>query len=168
MQDKYGALVGPFTSAKGTSFLRERDINTKTTAEWLLYGTGPYQSCRTEATFTVSSSYAKKDGSAWLPDMHSYFLAYSVDERYEQNFRQSFNFKPEILQNYFGSVKGQDSFLQLVTVNRPTGTGTLRLKNKDPFVKPLLDPKYLQHPRDIAVLVEGTKIQDHFLKGYHK
>ena len=118
-------------------------------------GTGPVQSCRTEATFTLSSSYAKADGSQWLPDMHSYFLAVSMDQRHEQDFAQSFNFKPNILRNYFGAVKGQDSFLQLVTLNRPLGTGTLRLRSKDPFAPPLLDPKYLEHPRDAAVLLEG-------------
>jgi choline dehydrogenase-like flavoprotein len=155
MQDKYGALVGPFLSAPGSSFLRERDYTIPAITQWVLKGTGLVQSCKSEATFTLSSSLAKKDGSDWLPDMHSYFLAYSQDQRHELDFEQSFNFKPEILRNYFGAAKGRDSFLQLVTLNRPAGTGTLRLKNRDPFTQPLLDPKYLQHPRDIAVLVEG-------------
>ena len=156
LQDKYGVLLGPFVSSPGTSFLRERDLNMRTIREWAVSGTGPVQCSRTEATFTISSSIAKKDGLELYPDIHSYFLAWSVDERYKQELQTAFGIKSNILENYFGKAKGMDSFLQMVTINRVTGTGTLKLKNKDPFEQPLLDPKYLQNPRDMAVLLEGV------------
>ena len=151
LQDKYGALLGPFISAPKTSFLRDRDINADTVTEFASNGTGPLACSRTEATYSISSSISDKG----FPDIHTYFLAYSIDSHYKRVFSNAFNFKPEILNNYFGKVKGKDSFLQMVTINKPFGTGTLRLKNKDPFTKPLLDPRYLSHEKDVKILVEG-------------
>lgn len=45
----------------------------------------------------------------------------------------------------------------LPTVIRPKSKGYLKLKNSDPLSKPLIHPKYLSHPDDIAVMVEGIK-----------
>lgn len=158
LQDKYGVLLGPFVSPPGTSFLRERDFNLRTITEWVLRGTGPVQCSRAEATFTITSSIAKREGLEAFPDMHSYLLAWSVDERYKQDLQTAFGIKTNILKNYFAKAKGMDSFLQMVTLNRVTGAGTLRLRNRDPFEDPLIDPKYLENPRDMAVLVEGSTI----------
>jgi hypothetical protein len=44
----------------------------------------------------------------------------------------------------------------MVTLNQAVGTGNLKLRSKDPFVQPLIDPKYLQNERDVKILVEGT------------
>jgi choline dehydrogenase-like flavoprotein len=87
--------------------------------------------------------------------MHTYFLAYSLDTHYKRDFANAFNFKPKILKGYYGQAKGLDSFLQMVTLNQAVGTGDLKLRSKDPFVQPLIDPKYLQNERDVKVLVEG-------------
>jgi choline dehydrogenase len=112
------------------------------------------QCSRSEATYTVRSSLALKENGS--PDMHTYFLAYSLDTRYERDFSNAFNFKPEIIKDYYGKAKGLDSFLQMVTLNQAVGTGNLKLRSKDPFVQPLIDPKYLQNERDVKILVEGT------------
>ncbi len=156
LQDKYGVFLGPFVSAEGTSFLRERDINMRAFMEWVVSGTGPLQCSRSEATYTWASSFAKRDGYANFPDLHTYFMAWSVDERYEEDMAKVFNMRRDISRNYYGKVKGQDSFFQMVSLNKVFGTGNLRLSSKDPFASPLLDPKYLQHPRDVETLVEGN------------
>jgi hypothetical protein len=118
-------------------------------------GTGPLQCSRSEATYTWSSSYAKKDGYDKFPDLHAYFLAWSVDERYERDMATTFNLDRAVSRRYYGRVKGKDSFFQMVSLNKVFGTGTLKLKSRDPFAQPLIDPKYLQHPRDVETLVEG-------------
>ena len=91
------------------------------------------------------------------PDIHGYFLAYSVDSIYRGLWSKSFNFKPEII-NYMGRAKGQDSFNQFLSLGKPSGTGTLTLKSKDPFAQPMLDPKYFQNDKDTQVIVEGMQI----------
>lgn len=119
-------------------------------------GTGPLQCSRSEATYTWSSSYAKKEGYDKFPDLHAYFLAWSVDERYERDMATTFNIDRRLSRRYYGRVKGKDAFFQMVSLNKVFGTGTLKLRNTDPFSPPIIDPKYLKHPRDIETLVEGN------------
>ncbi|KIJ27378.1 GMC oxidoreductase [Sphaerobolus stellatus SS14] len=41
---------------------------------------------------------------------------------------------------------------------RPFSKGTLTLKSGDPFEPPLIDPRYLEHPNDLEVLVRGMRL----------
>ena len=40
---------------------------------------------------------------------------------------------------------------------RPKSTGEVTLKSSDPFDDPLIDPKFLSHPDDMKVMIEGYK-----------
>ena len=40
---------------------------------------------------------------------------------------------------------------------RPKSTGEVTLKSSDPFDDPLIDPKFLSHPDDMRVMIEGYK-----------
>lgn len=88
------------------------------------------------------------------PDVHTYVISSSTDDRTELDYGKSFNFKKSSLQ-YFGRARGQDSFLQLVTLSRPKGYGFVKLRNKDPRSPLIIDPKYLQNKLDVKILVEG-------------
>ena len=44
-----------------------------------------------------------------------------------------------------------------VCLLRPKSRGEVTLKSSDPFEDPLIDPKFLSHPDDVADLVEGYK-----------
>ncbi|KAI0749699.1 GMC oxidoreductase [Daedaleopsis nitida] len=41
---------------------------------------------------------------------------------------------------------------------RPTSTGTIRLKSRDPQEPPVIDPNYLSSPNDVAVLVRAARL----------
>ena len=41
---------------------------------------------------------------------------------------------------------------------RPESVGYIKLNSADPFDMPIIDPKYLSHPKDAAVLVDSLKI----------
>lgn len=43
----------------------------------------------------------------------------------------------------------------LVILLHPRSHGELKLRSKDPFQAPLIDPKYLSDPMDVETLVEG-------------
>lgn len=158
LQDKYGALIGPFFVDEGKSFLMPRDMTPTTGIEWLAFGTGPYASTRLEGTYTFRSSLAKREGHKH-PDIFTYILAHTTDDGFERDMGGAINTKPEILRTYYKMWQGQDNFFQLVTLPKPSTVGTLRLKDSDPYSYPLLDPKYLQTQRDVDLLVEGEIIE---------
>lgn len=45
----------------------------------------------------------------------------------------------------------------LPTLLHPKSKGTIRLHSNDPMAAPVIDPRYLEHPDDLEVLVQGIK-----------
>lgn len=41
---------------------------------------------------------------------------------------------------------------------RPKSRGYLKLRSRNPYDKPIIDPRYLSHPHDILTIVEGMKL----------
>ncbi len=68
------------------------------------------------------------------------------------------HFVPAILEDHGRvAVKGH-GFSTHVCVLRPESRGTVRLASADAGVAPLIDPAFLQDPRDIAILREGVRL----------
>ena len=68
------------------------------------------------------------------------------------------HFVPAILEDHGRvSVEGH-GFSAHVCVLRPESRGSLRLADGDPATPPLIDPAFLQDPRDMAVLREGVRL----------
>lgn len=151
--------MGPFILKKGYSFVSDRDITMQSIMRWAFTGTGPLGAARTDATHSIITNFSKSLGESVKidgPDIHTYVISSSSDSRTELDYGKSFNFKPSSLQ-YFGKARGKDSFLQLVTLSRPKGFGTLKLRNTDPYSSLIIDPKYLQNKNDMESLIEGSQ-----------
>lgn len=57
-----------------------------------------------------------------------------------------------------GEKKGTNRSIYIIpTILHPKSRGYLRLRNNDPLSKPLIYPKYLTHPDDVAALVEAVQ-----------
>lgn len=41
---------------------------------------------------------------------------------------------------------------------RPKSRGYLKLRSRNPYDHPLIDPRYLSHPHDVATIVEAMKL----------
>jgi choline dehydrogenase-like flavoprotein len=72
-------------------------------------------------------------------------------------FAKALNFKAKFTQDYFRKAYGREAFVQIVTVSKPLGFGTLKLKDIRPTSPLLLDPNYLSNAEDVKTLVEGIK-----------
>ncbi|CAL8100281.1 unnamed protein product [Orchesella dallaii] len=59
-----------------------------------------------------------------------------------------------VLKKYFGGIEKDKLYIN-VMLGKQRSRGEIRLASADPFVKPILDPKYLSHPDDIKILVDG-------------
>jgi len=155
LQDKYGTLVGPFVMNKPLSFNRERDLTFSALLDWVFNGSGPIAGGRTESTHAIKTSVALREPRfVDAPDIHTYVVAASADTRTKMDYGNAFNFDEPSL-DYIASSLGVDSFFQLVTLTRPFGYGTVRLRDSNPRSPLLIDPQYLQHPKDTETLVEG-------------
>ncbi|CAG7816039.1 unnamed protein product, partial [Allacma fusca] len=70
---------------------------------------------------------------------------------------QVLGFKPGILSSHYAVNEGKDSYFLSISLGRPFSRGEVYLQNRDPFEKPLMDPKYFSDRRDVDILVEGIK-----------
>lgn len=52
----------------------------------------------------------------------------------------------------------QPSFSIDPVLLRPKSRGYLKLRSRNPHDHPLIDPRYLSHPHDVATIVDGMKL----------
>ena len=65
--------------------------------------------------------------------------------------------KRNVLANYIEPSEGKDAYYNGLGIGRPYSRGLVTLRSKDPFDKPLIDPKYYSDRRDADVMIEGTQ-----------
>lgn len=70
-----------------------------------------------------------------------------------------FNFKPEIEKELFSSIHNTsvtpEGFSVAIFLLHGKSRGSLKLKSKDPFDYPIIDPNYLADPDDVQTFVKG-------------
>ena len=64
----------------------------------------------------------------------------------------------ELLFSTTGTSSGADTIAIQVALQRPFSHGHLWINSTDPFAPPIIDPAYLSHPADMALLREGLKM----------
>lgn len=57
----------------------------------------------------------------------------------------------------YSEIMRKNAFSLVPIILRPKSRGRLRLKSKNPFQWPRMEPNYLSHPDDLNTLVEGAK-----------
>lgn len=130
--------------------------------------TGPF-TCPTGAHSHgfISTSSARKEGKDW-PDLQIYLSGAGVYTGIEEDFSSLSNLRVDDLENYFSDINGKDSFFMVINLARVKSSGELRLADKKPDSQPVIDPRYLENPNDLKVLVEGNSIVNkklsHFVK----
>jgi choline dehydrogenase-like flavoprotein len=163
LQDKYGALIGPFLVSEGKGLVYDRDYTLIDFLQWIKFGTGKLKSSLSEGTWAIYSDPARArttkrqietNERSSTPDIHSYILSLSITKEVAEGASKSFNFNPEV-RKFFSSADKADSFYQLVTINRQNGHGYVKLTSSDPYAELEIDPKYLEDESDFETLVEG-------------
>ena len=61
----------------------------------------------------------------------------------------------QLVEQIYGKFNNTDGFLIIPTLNYPLSRGTLRLRSNRASDRPVIDPKYLEHPQDVQILLSG-------------
>ena len=92
------------------------------------------------------------------PDIQLQFIAGSPASDLGVVIRRDMGNTDEFYNAVFKPYHDYDTFGFYPVLMRPYSKGHIRLKSKDPFQHPIIDPKYLSDIRDVLTLVEGMKI----------
>lgn len=106
--------------------------------------------CDLVARFNVSNESAK--------DLQFMVIPVGINSDNGIHLRRIMNFKDETWWEYFHTERDVQMVSVLPVVLHPKSEGTVKLKSKDPFEKPLIDPNYLSHPHDKEVLYRGIRL----------
>ncbi|XP_061180751.1 L-sorbose 1-dehydrogenase-like [Saccostrea echinata] len=110
----------------------------------------------------IEGSAFLKDDDSLLPYAQLSFYSVSGFPSMDEGFIKTLNLDPEVLQRMYdasknSSIKAGGTFIALCTLLHPKSRGKIRLRSDDPFDSPLIDPKYLDHPDDMKMLLKGIK-----------
>ena len=133
----------------------DRNLSLSAVTDYILNGTGFIALVPASVTGTVSSSFADP---SW-PDLHMHIAALAPHYGSGPLVRvveDAIGMKRNILADYVEATEGKDAYFNGITVGRPHSRGQITLRSKDPFDKPLIDPKYYSDPRDAEIMIDGT------------
>ncbi|XP_060076760.1 glucose dehydrogenase [FAD, quinone]-like [Ylistrum balloti] len=140
--------TGPLTFDKLTSTL--------TTKEYEHFRTGPLSATTLEAMAFVYKDFNKKKDSGVNSDIQ--LLTYNFHSLTPplRNVLH-LNYKEEVKDTIYTETEQIKTTMLFPTLLHPKSRGTIRLRSRDPFDYPDIDPRYLEHPDDLKTVIAGIR-----------
>ncbi|XP_045196226.2 L-sorbose 1-dehydrogenase-like [Mercenaria mercenaria] len=126
-----------------------------TTLQHKIFGSGPLSIAGTDGSAFVHID--DKNRSKTYPDFQMSFISLLFSFDY-------LNFKDEIKKEYEAGNENADGFTLALINTHPKSRGTLRLRSKDPFDHPVLDPHYFQEQQDVDDFVSAIRIWEKYIE----
>ncbi|XP_052104448.1 uncharacterized GMC-type oxidoreductase Mb1310-like [Mytilus californianus] len=102
------------------------------------------------------ANLGQEDVMSGSPDTEIYFSNIAPDtEALQSGWKQ--NIKDKVLDHMVSNATSEGISI-MPSYLHPNSRGTIRLNSTDPFEYPLIDPKYLSHPDDIAGFIRGVRL----------
>ncbi|XP_060069659.1 glucose dehydrogenase [FAD, quinone]-like [Ylistrum balloti] len=131
--------------------------NVFTLLQYILLKSGLFAATTLEGMgFVYTTDGATKDAGRG-PDIQLHFLsAHGLTE--EARPHMHLNYRDDIMDKILTYDTANETISFLPTLLHPKSKGTIRLKSRDPFDHPDIDPKYLEHLDDVKTLVSAMRI----------
>ncbi|XP_053202771.1 glucose dehydrogenase [FAD, quinone]-like [Panonychus citri] len=145
-----------FSLEEPVSIVEERTANPQNVLTYFTFGKGPLTSLGAiEGLGFVNSRFANWTDD--YPDVEVHFIAGGPMSDDGKSLRDQVGIKEEIWTKYYQPYTEKDGFSVYPVLLRPKSRGWVRLKSRNPFAAPLIDPQYLTADNDIHVVVDSMK-----------
>lgn len=118
------------------------------------FGKGPLSAFGVETVGFFTSKY--NNHTRW-PDVEMSFASFSPCSDGGIVTRKMLHITDELWEKVFKPYSDTDTYLCYSVVLHPLSKGEMKLSSTNPYHYPLIDPRYLENPRDMDVLLEGMK-----------
>ena len=152
--------------------LSVKDENLTALAQLYLQGKGPLVSSMVEAFAFVHSTDRYDDvtptATPVTPGVEASGQKSTVSDiqfHYAQgtptaSHMSAFNYREDLAQRFMALMGSHYTHSIIPTLVKPQSKGFLQLASSDPFAAPIIDPRYLSHPADLAALVASCRLAD--------
>ena len=124
--------------------------------ELLRYGQGPLVlSTDLDGIAFLRTRYAN---SSVAPDIEIQFSSWSLTSDGGITAFNIFNMRPDFIFRMLTPFFGRESISFSTMLMHPRSKGTVRLKDSNPYTKPLIDLNSLSDPYDVKVLIDAARI----------
>ncbi|KAL4228233.1 hypothetical protein ACF0H5_013666 [Mactra antiquata] len=153
LQDHQMLLL--FSSVNRSLTLTDSLVNSFwTKLQYNVFGKGPKSIAGTDGSAFYYVDEKKRGKSS--AEIQTILISKYTDNNY-------FNIKEEIAEEYLAKNGDVEGFTFIVSVTRPKSTGTIRLRSRDPFDYPIIDPKYLTDQYDIDTFIGGIRVWEKYI-----
>lgn len=156
LQDHVGLGGLTFLLNKPITVAKKRFMNFSVMFEYIVKERGPMTSPGVEGLAFLNTKYADKSGD--YPDMQFHFSPSSINSDNGEQIRKILGLTDRVYNTMYKPLHDIDTWSILPLLLRPKSSGWVRLKSRNPFVYPDINPNYFTHKEDIDVLVEGIKL----------
>ncbi|ODM99903.1 Glucose dehydrogenase [FAD, quinone] [Orchesella cincta] len=155
LQDHIFAVIGPFLLNQTVSYILDRDTTLGTVVDYFRNGTGPIVSISGIGGAGFFASSLSKDN---YPDIYLNHVGVGVHETFGKDLDYVFSFKENTMERYYAPYVGKDAYFFVVNLGKVRSIGEIKLKSRDEFEYPYINPRYLSHPHDVQNMIEAIKI----------
>ncbi|KAG8035395.1 hypothetical protein G9C98_006841 [Cotesia typhae] len=156
LQDHVGIGGLTFLIDEPITFKKSRFQSFSVAMEYILNERGPMSNPGIEAVAFVNSKFA--DRSIDWPDVQFHFGPSSTSSDDGDYIRKACNLRDRVYNVMYKPLEKAEAWTILPLLLRPKSTGWIRLKSRNPFVHPDINPNYFAHKEDIDVLVDAIRI----------
>ncbi|XP_020290746.1 glucose dehydrogenase [FAD, quinone] [Pseudomyrmex gracilis] len=157
LQDHIGMGGLTFLIDKPVAIVQDRFPAGPMTMQYVVNGKGPMTTLGgVEGYAFVNTKYANH--SIDYPDVQFHMAPASINSDAGVQVRKVLGLTDEVYNTIYRPISNRDAWTIMPLLLRPKSRGTVRLRDSNPFHKPIINANYFSDPMDIAVLVEGAKL----------
>ncbi|XP_015597081.1 glucose dehydrogenase [FAD, quinone] [Cephus cinctus] len=156
LQDHVGLGGLTFIINEPVTLKKSRFQSFSVAMEYILNERGPMTTLGVEGLAFVNSKYADKSGD--YPDIQFHFAPSSINSDGGDQIRKILALRDSVYNTVYKPLVDAETWTILPLLLRPKSTGWIRLRSRDPFTYPDINPNYFTHKEDVDVLVEGIRI----------
>jgi choline dehydrogenase-like flavoprotein len=148
-----------FSIDKPVSLTQKRIFTMENIIKYYTKGAGPLASTGVDGLAFMSTRLALAEHADrdW-PDIEMHMVPADAVADGGRYLRHLAGLDERIWHNYYAHYAHTPSFSIDPVLLRPKSRGHLRLRSRNPYEHPHIDPNYLSHPHDVAALVDGMKL----------
>ncbi|XP_012274594.1 glucose dehydrogenase [FAD, quinone]-like [Orussus abietinus] len=154
MYEHVGFLGLTFMVNQSVTLLQTRLARPSYAFQYLLDRSGPLSiPGGAEALAFLRTKYALDE----RPDIELLFVSGSLHSDNGVTLKRALRITDELYDAVYRPIENRDAWSIWPILQNPRSVGRLRLKSKNPFHWPVLEPNFFSHPADLEILLEGVK-----------